>query len=257
MMTSNEKTTILIIQGSFQTPLPYESLLKGLQAKGYPTIHPPLPSCSNIDSPDFPTISLADDASAIRKELERLIEKENKTVFVVMHSYGGIVGTEAIPEELSYAKRHEQSLPGGVIHLFFFSAFLLAEGQSVLSAFGESPNNDVKENGTFTIKNGAKTLYSDLPDSEAAYWESQLIPQPHAVQTTILTRASYRYIPSTYLVCENDQAAPPQFQEMFAASAKAHVEKCSSGHSPMLSQPVQLVDKIVGAVEKAVEEKGQ
>ena len=62
---------------------------------------------------------------------------------VVMHSYGGLVGSEAAAEELSYAKRQAQGLPGGVIHLFLYSAFLLNEGQSVLSAFGESPNNDV------------------------------------------------------------------------------------------------------------------
>lgn len=140
---ASENPTILIIQGSFQTPLVYKGLLDSLKAKGYPTIHPPLPSCSNVDSPDFPTISLADDALAIRKELTRLIEKERKLVFVVMHSYGGIVGTEAIPEELSYSRRQSKNLPGGVFHLFFFSAFILAEGQSVLGTFGESPNTDI------------------------------------------------------------------------------------------------------------------
>lgn len=136
--------TILLIQGSFQIPQVYEKLVKGLVAQGYPTIHPQLPTCSNTESPDFPKLSLADDASAIRTELTRCIEGEGKTVVVVMHSYGGLVGSEAITEELSYVKRKAQNLPGGVIHLFFYAAFLLKEGQSVLSAFGESPNNDVR-----------------------------------------------------------------------------------------------------------------
>lgn len=140
---ASENPTILIIQGSFQTPLVYERLLNGLKTKGYPAVHPPLPSCSNVDSPDFPTISLTDDALAIREELTCLIEKERKLVFVVMHSYGGIVGTEAIPEELSYSKRQSKGLPGGVFHLFFFGAFILAEGQSVLGTSGESPHGDV------------------------------------------------------------------------------------------------------------------
>lgn len=39
---------------------------------------------------------------------------------------------------------------------------------------------------------------------------------------------------------------------MFAAKAKAHVEKCSSGHSPQLSQPEMLVQKIHEASQKAV-----
>ena len=135
--------TIVLIQGSFQIPEVYAKLVRGLVARGYPTIHPQLPTCSNTDSPTFPQLSLVDDALTIRAELVRQIEHEGKTVVMVMHSYGGFVGSEAATEELSYAKRQAQGLPGGVIHLFLYSAFLLNEGQSVLSAFGESANNDV------------------------------------------------------------------------------------------------------------------
>ena len=79
-----------------------------------------------------------------------------------------------------------------------------------------------------------------------------MIAQSHRVESTKLTRAAWRYIPSTYLICENDQAAPPQYQEMFAASAKSEVKRCNSGHSPQLSQPDMLVQKIHEASEKAV-----
>ena len=76
------------------------------------------------------------------------------------------------------------------------------------------------------------------------------------MQTTKLTRAAWRYIPSTYLICENDQAVPAQYQESFAAMAKARVEKCSSGHSPHLSQPDMLVEMIHEAAQKAVADLG-
>ncbi len=135
---------IVLVQGSFQTPLVYQKLVAGLTAQGYPTLHPELPTCSNTESANFPQLSLVDDALAIRTELIRLIEYERKTVVVVMHSYGGLVGSEATTEDLSYSKRQAQGLSGGVIHLFLYSAFLLDEGQSVLGAFGESPNNDVR-----------------------------------------------------------------------------------------------------------------
>ena len=136
--------TIVPVQGSFQIPQVYEKLVQGLVAQGYPTIHPKLPSCSNTDSPQFPQLSLTDEALAIRAELTHQIQDDEETVVVVMHSYGSLVGSEAVTEELSYAKRQAQGLPGGVMHLLFYSAFLLNEGQSVLSTFGESPNNDVK-----------------------------------------------------------------------------------------------------------------
>lgn len=142
--STSSSITILLVQGSFQIPEVYGKLVDSLEAQGFPTIHPRLPSCSNVDDLDFPKRSLIDDALVIRSELVRLVEYMNKTVVVVMHSYGGLVGSEAVPEELSYSKRRAQGLTGGVIHLFFFTAFMLNEGQSVLSAFGESPNNDVK-----------------------------------------------------------------------------------------------------------------
>jgi len=251
-LTTKEKATIVLVQGSFQKPLVYEPLVNRLKSLGYPTIHPLLPSCTNVDDPTFPSITLIDDALAIRLELIRQIEYGGKTIVVVMHSYGGLVGSEAIPEELTYIYRKTRGLPGGVIYLYYFSAFILPVGKSVLEAFGESPNNDIKPDGRFGILNGASILYNDLPEPEAILWESRLILQSYNVQKTKLTRAAYQYIPSTYLICEKDQAAPTQYQEMFATSAGAIVERCSSGHSAMLSQTNFLADNIAGVVERAV-----
>lgn len=138
------KPTILFIQGSFQTPLVYQSLIKGLKAQGFPVVSPALPSCTDHNAPDFADRSLIDDALSVRSELTRLVEYEHKKVVVVMHSYGGLVGSEAVTEDLSYSRRQSQCLLGGVIHLFYYCAFILPKGESVLSAFGESPNNDVR-----------------------------------------------------------------------------------------------------------------
>ena len=134
----HEFPALLLVQGSFQTPQFYQNLVECLENVGYSVAYPRLPSCANTDHPDFPRVTLIDDALAVRSELTRLIEDEGKTVVVVMHSYGGLAGSEATREELSYAKRQLQGLPGGVIHLFLCAAWLLDEGQSVIDAFGES-----------------------------------------------------------------------------------------------------------------------
>ncbi|KAL8741953.1 MAG: hypothetical protein Q9184_008322, partial [Pyrenodesmia sp. 2 TL-2023] len=140
---SQDLPTIVLIQGSFQLPQVYEKLVDLLGSRGYPTIHPKLPTCTGLESSDFPQRSLTEDAAAIHAKLAQLIEQEGKTVFVVLHSYGGLVGSEAIGEELAWISRKAQGQPGGVIHLFFFCAFILDEGQSVLGTFGESPDTDV------------------------------------------------------------------------------------------------------------------
>ncbi|KAL8732131.1 MAG: hypothetical protein Q9181_004046 [Wetmoreana brouardii] len=254
---SRELPTVVLVQGSFQIPQVYGKLVDGLAALGYPILHPPLPSCSDTDSPEFAQKSLDDDASAIRSEIIRQVEHEGKTVVVVMHSYGGLVGCQAITEDLSYSERRAQGLSGGVIHLFFYSAFLLDKGQSVLEVFGESPNTDVKPDGRSYILHGETTLYNDLPSSEAASWASKLVAQSYRVQSTKLTRtAAWHFVPSTYLICENDQAVPPPFQETFATTAKAHIERCDSGHSAQLSQPQLLVRKIDEVSQKAVAASG-
>lgn len=118
--------------------------------------------------------------------------------------------------------------------------------------FGQSPNNDVKPNGRFTIKNSAEILYHDLPPVEAQYWESKIIDQSYAVQEYKMTNEAYRFVPSTYVVCENDRGPPPQYQEMFGATAGSKILKMSSGHSPMLSHTVQLAQMIDSAAKSSI-----
>ncbi|KAL9026839.1 MAG: hypothetical protein Q9196_004556 [Gyalolechia fulgens] len=242
---------ILLIQGSYQTPEVYHLLVRGLISQGYSVVHPKLPSCSDTENPDFTHRSLTDDAAAIYTELSRLVNDEGKKVLVVMHSYGGLVGSEAITEELVYTNRQAKGLSGGVIHLFLYSAFILDEGQSVLGVFGVSPNNKFTPEGRSYFLAGAEKLYNDLPAEEAALWESRLVAQSSKVQETKLTRAAWKSIPSTYLITEGDQAVPPQYQEAFAQQTGSTVERCSSGHSPQLSQPEMLVQKISEASNMA------
>lgn len=135
---------IIIVQGSFQTPLVYKKLSDGLEARGFSTSHPELPSCSNTENLEFPSKTLSDDTEAVRKVVKHLVEDENKAVVIVMHSYGGLVGSNAIGEDLYISHRRSAGLAGGVLHLFYVAAFVLDKQQSVLGVFGESPNNDVR-----------------------------------------------------------------------------------------------------------------
>lgn len=140
---TTEKPSIVLIQGSFQTPLVYAKLTTGLRDLGYPLIHPSLPSCTDVEADDFPTRTMEDDARTVTETLQQLIEKEGTSVVVVMHSYGGIVGSTAIPQSLAYTSRQAEGKKGGVLHLFYYAAFVLPEGASVMGTFGESPNNYV------------------------------------------------------------------------------------------------------------------
>lgn len=244
MTAESHKTAILLVQGSFQLPEAYGKLTSALRSRGFLVLQPRLPSLTGHDSPDFAKRDLSDDSRAIESEAKRLVVEEGQNVMVVMHSYGGLVGSDAIPEDLSLQSRRRAGLAGGVCRLFYFAAFVLDQDKSVLGTFGESPNNDVKPNGRFTMKETASTIYHDLPPEEARYWASKIIDQSYAVQNTSITRTAYEYIPSTYAVTEDDRALPMQYQEMFAAATGAEVKKIQSGHSPQLSKPEELADLI-------------
>ena len=254
MMAAPTKPAILLVQGSFQLPEVYSKLTNSLKAKGYSVTHPELPSLTGQDDPSFGSKTLLDDAAAIQHAAEKLVNEQNLPVVVIMHSYGGLVGTTSISKELSWADRKEQGKSGGVLRLIYVTAFVLDEGQSVLGVFGESPNNDIRPGGRFRIKDAGQKLYSDLPAEAAQYWADKIIDQSYEVQTTELTRAAYKYIPATYVVTENDEAVPAQFQEMFAGAAGAtDIIKIAAGHSPMLSKVDELTDLIDATATKALE----
>ena len=141
-----EKPTILIIQDRFQTPAIYKDLVDRLVSLGYPTVHPLLPTCSNTQHPNFPSLTHLDDATAVQSELVRLVEREQKTVLLVMHGYGGMVGSEAVLEYMSYSNRRVKRLSGGVIHLFFVCASFVGLGQSMQGGLDSLSNHKVEVN---------------------------------------------------------------------------------------------------------------
>ncbi|EMR71587.1 putative methyltransferase domain-containing protein [Eutypa lata UCREL1] len=234
------KPTIVLLQGTFQLPEVYHKFAKIIESRGFPVVQPSYPSLTGQDEPDFTKKTLADDVRVVETAIGNLVDGEGKTVLVVMHSYGGLVGAEVVPEDLTLKSRRDRGLPGGVASLFYFAAFVMPMGQSVATAVGDSPNHDYWD-GRFKMRDPLSTMYNDLPADEAAYWSDRVIPQSSAVKGTVMARCAYAYVPSTYVVCTGDNAVPPQVQEMFAQLAGAQVKKIDSGHSPMLSKPEELM----------------
>ncbi|KAH9895367.1 catalytic protein [Xylariomycetidae sp. FL2044] len=252
-----QKPTIVLVQGAFQTPEPYHKLADALRAAGYHVVQPRLPSLtSDVDHAVLATKDLRDDARVVRDEVRRLVEGEEdgREVVVFMHSYGGLVGSEAVTRDLSSEDRRSRSLAGGVVHLFYCAAFILSEGQSFKGALGDASNRtqyDDNPEGLAAMKNAGEILYHDLPADEAKYWESKIIYQSEAIQTTELTNAAWRYVPSTYLLCERDRGPPAPLQEVFAKTAGSQVLRMDCGHSPMLSHTAELVDMVDRAAQTA------
>jgi pimeloyl-ACP methyl ester carboxylesterase len=82
-------------------------------------------------------------------------------------------------------------------------------------------------------------FYSDVPRSEAEEAAVRLVPQSARSFSDALTKAGWHSVPSTYIVCEDDQALPAQSQQVLAARSGV-VHRIVGSHSPFLAKPVEL-----------------
>ena len=108
-------TTILFIPGAWHSPKCFETVILGIEADGYNTDVVHLPS---VD-PTVPHSDFSDDVDQIKKQIE-LAANSGQRVVVVVHSYGGVPGSEAI-RGLDWETRQQNGQQGGVVHLFFLS----------------------------------------------------------------------------------------------------------------------------------------
>jgi pimeloyl-ACP methyl ester carboxylesterase len=114
-----------------------------------------------------------DDAAAISAVLSSLADGGHDIV-IIMHSYGGIPGTQAVAG-LSKTSRLAEGKKGGVIALVYLCAFLLQKGESLVSFEGGlNPSYTVIDD--HVLPPPLEFCYSDLPAEEAAAWYAMLKP---------------------------------------------------------------------------------
>ena len=115
------KPTILLVGGAWHTADYLKPLATALEAADYPTIALALPSVGA--SP--PKLDFGADVALIRSTASELAADE-KHIVAVMHSFGGIVGTEGL-QGLGQASMKGT---GAVLGLVYIAAMLPKKGDS-------------------------------------------------------------------------------------------------------------------------------
>ena len=169
------------------------------------------------------------DADAVRAALD----EEDGPVVLVGHSYGGMVITDA-------AAGH-----GNVEHLVYVTS-VMPEHDETLASLGGSrepgPWLDPRpEDGTMGIKAELMpdAFMQDCDEAAVAGALERLTRQPLSVFGQTPRAVAWHEKPSTYVVCAEDRATPPEAQREFARRADSVVE-LTTGHHPMLSSPEEL-----------------
>ncbi|MFI6360049.1 alpha/beta hydrolase [Streptomyces sp. NPDC050743] len=220
-MTSaeNNQPAILLVHGAWHGAWCWEKLAPELTALGWRVATVDLPSASA--DPEN-TAGMYDDARVIHERLAGI----DGPVTVLAHSYGGLPATEAATSTANVSR------------LLYLSVFQLDEGDSLADqSGGQLPIGDT---GTLPAnEDPVNYFYADAAPEDAERAAARLVRQTVKSFSEPLTAATWKAVPSSYIMCEQDQALPLAFQEAMAVRSERSY-RLPTSHSPFLSAPARL-----------------
>ena len=204
----------------------WHRMVEPLAALGMATRAVELPSCVPARGASGEAMGdMYADADALRAALG----EEDEPVVLVGDSYGGMVITDAAAGQEN------------VRHLVYVTS-VMPERDETMASFGGSelgPWMDPREeDGTMGIKAelAPEAFMQDCDEAAVAGALKRLTRQSLAVFAQTPRGVAWREKPSTYVVCAEDRATPPEAQRGYARRADRVVE-LPTGHHPMLSRP--------------------
>jgi pimeloyl-ACP methyl ester carboxylesterase len=250
---SDPLPTIVLVHGAWHRSANYQTFIDALKKVGFPVYCPQLPSCNNTSPPPA---SLAEDVAAVRAVIqERIAAGEH--VIPVMHSYGGLVGTDAVTDADIYSTRKASGQAGGVIHLLYLCAYMLEPGTSVFDiakAAGFFPYWDqyVKnfDDGTcFPIDPAAMFFGGEGSQEDVKAALTHLVRSPLSAFDTRSNGDCWKKAPVTYVKTLRDGGVPLQYQDIMlerVEKAGVAVEKVEldTTHSVFITRQAEVVDLV-------------
>lgn len=213
-----------------------------LEQAGHTVVAPDLPGHGDDKTPAS-EISL----HSYVEHVCQILEKQSESVYLVGHSMGGIV--------ISQAAEYQ---PDKIKTLVYLTAFLLQNGESLYHlAQGDTeslflPNLIINEaQGSCTVREDAiqDIFYADCTDTDVAQAKSLLRPQSVAPLATPIniTQEKFNQLPRVYIECLRDKAISPSLQKrMYTALPCQQVISMDTSHSPFFSAPEKLVEHLTG-----------
>lgn len=236
---SEKATTVVLVHGAFADASSWNEVVTDLTARG------------------IPTLAVANELSGAARDGSRIaaqVREIDGPVVLVGHSYGGAVINAAANEA------------DNVTGLVFVAAFAPDEGESLQDLLGRFPANDFGSGlaphtlptGTGTgadevwlsiaIDSFHKLFAADVPAGQAAVMGRSQRPIAAAAFEEKAGKASWKRLPSHFLVATGDQAIHPEGQRSMAARAGATTIEVDGSHAISVSQPKAVADFIASAL---------
>lgn len=228
------RPSFLLVHGGSHGAWCWEKVVVELARDGWRSVAVDLPTALHDEPYPDPLPGMHDDA---RHLLDRLAGMDGPVV-VVAHSYGGSPTTQAIADAPN------------VVHVVYLASIPLDVGESMFGYFGLPPTA-ASEPVMAVPAGGEELFFGDLSEEEAAAAIRRLVPHSQQAGWGEVTRAGWRTVPSSYIVCERDRRMEPRLQEEIAARAGSVIHRIDSSHSPFLSRPAELAAMLAGIATRA------
>ncbi|KAF2474539.1 alpha/beta-hydrolase [Lindgomyces ingoldianus] len=254
---SDALPTIILIHGAWHTPANYQNFSDSLTAAGFSVYCPHLPSCNNTSPPPA---SFSEDVVAVRAVVQERVTA-GECVLMVMHSYGGMVGTDAVTDNLLRSTRAAIGQPGGVIHLLYQCAYILQPGTSIIDISKASglfhlwPQfvNNFDDGSSFPVNPAALFLGDAEPaDIEAAL--PHLVRSPLSAFSALSEGDCWKKLPVTYVHTSKDGSVPRPYQDIMIERAEKDgvvikKEDYDTCHSVFVTKKKEMVDLALKAAK--------
>ncbi|KIL90661.1 hypothetical protein FAVG1_06396 [Fusarium avenaceum] len=253
------KPALVIIPGNFSLPRFWSTFQQSAQDKGY--LSEVVALSSSREHTIDPAPGLADDVKQASSVLNKHID-EGKDVVLLMHSYGGMVGTEAT-RGLSRVEREKAGLKGGIIRLVFLAAIFAPPGKSSRGLYEANPGRYPRREGDYLIcdEDTSMCFYSDLtkeqglPLAQAASKVYQAVRVFGDEQTY---DGFHKLLPSSYILTRKDILVPEPAQRQFISRLEENgdrpvpVFEIDTGHSPHQTDPPLLMETLEKVLEQGI-----
>lgn len=235
----------VLVHGSAHGAWCWSRVVPLLQDLGHNVVAVDLPG-NGHDATPLAEVTLETYANHVAGVLDSLGEP----AVLVGHSLGGIT-----------ISRAAELRPDSVGVLVYLTALLLLNGDSFMPVSSPESAEVRRALETRDSWNIASDLthvlyreemaqhrfYNDCTDADIAWAKSMLVPQPVGPLISPLqtTEENYGRVPRFYIECTLDNAVTPDVaQRMYTASPCVEVISMATGHSPFLSAPEELAERL-------------
>ena len=230
-------STYVLVHGAWHGGWCWDKVIPLLEKEGHRVEVYDLPGHGKDNTP-ISEVTLQAYADSVCK----ILDAQSEPVFLVGHSMGGVVITQAA-----------EYRPEKIKTLVYLAAYMLQNGESIAPVTQGDTGSFLVSNIIFaddmsyvTVRDEAvkESFYGDCSDEDVVWAASMLVRQALAPFTTPVDTSEEHFgrIPRVYIECLRDRTISPSLQkEMYTALPCERVISLDTSHSSFLSEPAKLV----------------